>query len=245
MEIGNLCLEIAKRTGADLRHKLPFDDTQDFVRKTLLSIPGFDNNRDYELLKNQGFLIRKESVQPVSPKKSDSPIFLDLNTDKKSGQTSLPEYLPRPSHQKMQTDEFILTTFKSNVWSSGTANSKWVQEISHENRIWLNSDVAHRMGIHNGDRVRLSSPAGSLVTRVLTTGRIHPKSAAIAEGHGHTAVGNIAQAKPFKSRDLDTRLLWWSKQGNGVNPMIITQREQHLSGGCHAFKDTVIKIEKL
>ena len=105
--------------------------------------------------------------------------------------------------------------------------------------------MAKALDIRNGERVRVSSSAGSLTTRVITTGRIHPKSAAIAEGQGHTAIGHIAKAQQFRSKDLDTRLLWWSNQGNGVNPMLVTEKELQSSGGCHAYKDTVIKIEKL
>ncbi|MFC2163862.1 molybdopterin-dependent oxidoreductase [Acidobacteriota bacterium] len=244
-EIGNLCLELARRTGGELRSKLPFTDTQDFVRQELFSIPGFDTKQDFESIKRHGFWIKDKPIQAISPQKSRPPITLALNPDKKTGQAPLPEYRPVSPHQRMQSNEFILTSFKSNLWSSGNANSKWTQEIMHENPIWINRSVAQKMGIRNGERVRISSNTGSLITRVITTGRIHPKSAAIAEGHGHTAFGHIAKAQPFKSKDLDTRLIWWGKQGNGVNPMIVTEKELQSSGGCHAYKDTVIKIEKL
>jgi len=245
MEIGNLCLELARRTGGELRNKLHFTDTQDFVRQILASIPEFDTKKDFETIKGQGFWANKKPIQTISYKRPRTSISLALNSDIKSGKTPLPEYIPVPSHQRLKTNEFILTSFKSNLWSPGMANSKWTQEIMHENRIWINSAAAQNMGIRNGDRVRVSSTAGSLITRIITTGRIHPKSAAIAEGHGHTAIGHIAKAQSFQSKDLDTRLLWWSKQGNGVNPMIVSEKELQSSGGCHAYKDTVIKIEKL
>jgi len=244
-EIGNLCLELTRRTGEVQKDKLSFTDTQDFVRQTLLSIPGFEDHRGFEAIKDQGFWIQKEPLKTTSHKKPIASIALSQNSNKKIGQTSLPEYVPVPSHQSMQPNEFILTTFKSNLWSSGTANSKWTQEIMHENRIWINNSVAQKMGIRNGERVRVSSSSGSLITRVITTGRIHPNSAAIAEGHGHTAIGHIAKAESFKSKDLDTRLLWWGKQGNGVNPMIIIEKESHSSGESQGYKDTIIKIEKL
>jgi anaerobic selenocysteine-containing dehydrogenase len=244
-EIGNLCLELARRTREVQKDRLSFTDTQDFVRQTLFSIPGFEGHRGFEAIKDQGFWIQKESLKTTSHTKPIPSIALSLNFNKKMGPTSLPEYVPVLSHQRMQPNEFILTTFKSNLWSSGTANSKWAQEIMHENRIWINNSVAQKMGIQNGERVRVSSSSGSLITRVITTGRIHPNSAAIAEGHGHTAVGHIAKAESFKSKDLDTRLLWWGKQGNGVNPMIIIEKASHSSCESQGYKDTIIKIEKL
>ena len=43
------------------------------------------------------------------------------------------------------------------------------------------NDALPREHFKNGERVRVSSSSGSLITRVITTGRIHPNSAAIAE----------------------------------------------------------------
>jgi len=244
-EIGSLCLELARRTGASLKEGLPFTDTEDFVRKTLFSIAGFDRQSDFELIKGQGFWIKKRPVSPVAPRKSGLQITLALKDDTTTGQTALPEFRPLPYHREMRANEFILTTFKSNLYSPGTVNSKWAREILHENRLWINRIIAQKMGIRNGDRVRVSSEAGTLITRVLTTGRIHPESVAMAEGFGHAAVGHIAKAEPFDSTDLDSRLLWWSKEGNGANPMRIIQRDPYLKGGCHICKDTVVTIDKL
>jgi anaerobic selenocysteine-containing dehydrogenase len=146
---------------------------------------------------------------------------------------------------KKKKDEFILTTFKSNLWAKGTANSKWAREILHENRLWINKDVAHRLGIKNGDRVRVTSSVGSLISRVLTTHRIHPESVAIAEGLGHSAVGNVAKARRFRSNDLDTNLIWWGRKGNGMNPNEIIERRVDPMGGGLGLKDTRVRIERI
>lgn len=245
LEIGHLCLELSRRMGGEVRNALPFRSTQDFVRHSLFSIPGFNAHRDFEAIKRRGFWRPKSPNTPVSSKKPKISVSIALRADERADHTILPIFEPIASHQEMQDNEFVLTSFKSNLWSRGAANSKWAKEIMHDNRLWINSDAAQKMGLGNGDRVRVSSKAGSLILCVLTTGRIHPKSAAIAEGHGHTATGRVAQAKSFESEDLDTRLIWWSQEGNGVNPMIIAEKKPRSSGACHAYKDTVIKIEKL
>jgi anaerobic selenocysteine-containing dehydrogenase len=81
--------------------------------------------------------------------------------------------------------------------------------------------------------------------RVLTTNRIHPESAALAEGLGHTAFGSVAQARKSKSKDRDTQLVWWSKKGKGVNPFAIIENRVDLVGGGQASKDTVVQIQKV
>jgi thiosulfate reductase/polysulfide reductase chain A len=124
-------------------------------------------------------------------------------------------------------------------------NSKWAREIFHENRLWMNKHKAVRLGIKNGDRVRVTSSVGSLALRVLTTHRIHPESVALAEGLGHTAFGSMAQARKSRSKDRDTQLVWWSKKGKGVNPFAIIENRVDPVGGGHASKDTVVQVHKI
>lgn len=165
------------------------------------------------------------------------------STFKQYNYSPLPEYHPIAFHKKK--GEFILTTFKSNLWSKGTANSKWAKEIFHENRLWINRKAAQKLGIKNGNRVRVISPVGTLIVRALITNRIHPNSVALAEGLGHTATGNVARAKRFKSKDQDTNLIWWNKKGNGVNPNEIIERRADPIGGGPCLKDTKVRVEKL
>ena len=207
--------------------------------------------KDFKSLKKDGFWIdtsqKKDSrsltsrIPPVHTQK----VEIYASTMKQKNHSPLPEYQPIAKHKKKKGDEFILTTFKSNLGARGTANSKWTREILHENRLWINTKVAKQLGIKNNDRVRVTSPLDSLRAKVLTTSRIHPDSVALAEGLGHTAVGNVARGKRFKSKDRDTSLIWWDKKGNGVNPMEIIEAKRDPVGGGLALKDTVVRIEKL
>ncbi|MBN1224257.1 MAG: hypothetical protein JXB23_13500, partial [Candidatus Aminicenantes bacterium] len=249
-EIGNFCLELARTMGGGIREKLPYRDTRDFVMKTLTTVPGFDIRRDLEILQSDGVWTsvgNSEAHSGIGRTATSEQHRVSLSSDifSNSSRISLPGYHPISSLIRKGENEFILTTFKQNTWAAGTANSKWIREIQHENPVWIHSETADRLGIKNGERVRIVSPIGSLVTRALRTSRIHPESVALAEGMGHTALGNIAKAKPFKSADLDTQLLWWAKEGNGVNPNTIVTREAHSIGGGRLYKDTIVKIEKL
>ncbi|UCC41187.1 MAG: molybdopterin-dependent oxidoreductase [Candidatus Aminicenantes bacterium] len=240
-EIGNFCLEIAHRLGGKILASLPFKDTEDYAAKAASSSPLLLKQGGLKALKKNGFYIYSSNKRLS---RANEKIEIYSNTLKRDGHLPLPVYQPVALHKKKNENEFILTPFKSNLITRGTANSKWAREILHENHLWINKESAVRLGIKNGERVRVISPVGSLITRVLTTHRIHPDSVALAEGLGHKAVGNIAKAKRFKSKDKDTNLLWWEKKGNGVNPNeIIEPRTDPISMGL-GLKDTVVRIEK-
>ena len=157
----------------------------------------------------------------------------------------LPEYVPVHSQEKKNPNQFVLTTFKTNLGTEGMENSKWAREILHENRVWMNKQKAQLLGIKNGETVRVTSSIGSLTLRVMTTHRIHPESVAIAEGLGHTAFGSAARAQKSRSKDRDTQLIWWSKKGKGVNPYSIIENRVDPDGGGPALKDTVVHVHKI
>lgn len=249
VEIGTMCLELARRIGGNVSKKLPFQDTQEYVSK---EIPGYRIQGGLESLKKNGFWVNRTSKKNSYPDKSERIHLLKIPEIKihsrsleREGGTPLPGYQAISSHKRKKDDEFILTTFKPNLMGRGTANSKWIREILHENRLWINKDVAGRLGIKNGDRMRVISKVGSLTAMALTTSRIHPESVALAEGLGHTAVGNVARSRRFKSKDKDTALIWWSQKGNGVNPMEIIETQHDPVGGGLGLKDTVVRIEKI
>ncbi|MGD8535763.1 MAG: molybdopterin-dependent oxidoreductase [Candidatus Aminicenantes bacterium] len=249
VEIGNMCLELARRIGRNVSNKLPFQDTQDYVSK---EIPGYGIHGGLESLKKNGFWVNhssKKNSHPEKNKRSNSlkipKIKIQSRILKQEGSTPLLHYQAISSHKHKKDDEFILTTFKPNLMGRGTANSKWVREMLHENCLWINKGVAGQLRIKNGDRIRVISKKGSLTTKALTTSRIHPESVALAEGLGHTAVGNVARSRRFKSKDRDTSLIWWDQKGNGVNPMGIIETHHDPNGGGLGLKDTVVRIEKI
>lgn len=241
-EIGQLCLELSRRLKGDIQKELPFQSTEDFVRQALSDLPDFEFPKDFEILKSQGQCIAQtKAAAPYWEREIEifSPSF------EAAGFAPMPEYNKPSSQSDEEAGEFILTTFKSNLEAKGSANSKWSREILHHNPLWMNKAAASKLGLQNGDKIRVVSSVGTLITSVLTTGRIHPESVALAEGLGHTAIGKVAQAVRFRSSDLDTELIWWVKQGNGVNPHEIIERRRQKIGRGLALKSTKVKIEKL
>ena len=159
---------------------------------------------------------------------------------------SLPTYSPIPHHQQLREGEFHLITFQWNVHSySQTANCKWLMEIVHRNPLWINEETARRMSLNDGDRVRVTSSLGSMVTPVFVTQGIHPRVVALSDSLGRWNYGRIPQGKPFQSQDPETHLLWWGKHGTGVHPNPIIPIQQDPLGEGQGWMDTVIKVEKV
>jgi thiosulfate reductase/polysulfide reductase chain A len=238
-EIGNLCLELAREIDKDVHKRFPWKNTREYV-KELISILSAQE-KDLQSLREEG--LWKSPSQQTLP----HPEQLDISDQnlREIGKVPLPSYHPIPAHKKKKTGQFVLTTFHPNMNAKGTENSKWAREILHENLLWINKDKALELGIKNGDKVRVTSSVGELETRVLTTERIHPESVALAEGLGHTALGNVAQARRFRSKDRDSQLIWWSEKGKGVNPFQIIEKRVDLMGGGLASKDTVVQVQKV
>lgn len=231
MEIGNVFLKLAKDIGWGAARFLSFKNTQDFASNMLSSMKG--QNANLHELMQTGFLADEKSNVIVEQSQTIKRRF------------QLPDHRPLPAMGNKKPDQFVLTTFKTNLGTRGMENSKWAREIFHESRVWLNEKKAEQMGIRNGDRVRVTSSVGKLTLRARITGRIHPDSIAIAEGLGHTAFGSVAQALKSKSRDRDTQLLWWAKKEKGVNPFSIIENRMDPEGGGHASKDTLVRVQKI
>ena len=118
-------------------------------------------------------------------------------------------------------------------------------EIVHKNPLWINEETAKSMSLSTGDRVKITSSLGSLVTPVFVTQGIHPRVVALSDSLGRWYYGRTPQGKPFRSQDTETNLLWWGKHGAGVHPNAIIPVQQDPLGEGQGWMDTVIKVEKV
>ncbi|MCJ7579518.1 MAG: molybdopterin-dependent oxidoreductase, partial [Candidatus Aminicenantes bacterium] len=237
-EIGNVCFEWARRIGGKLRGSFSAKNTFDFYSQKVDQMPGISDSGGFKFLKTRGFWIAEKGVQSLNP----------LPERTKLGKVNIepiPHYESSKSITKKNKSEFSLTTYRTGFFANETQNSKWLREIAHDNPLWINRSAAEDLGIQNGDLLRISSEDISLVTRALVTDRIHPESVALAQGFGHTATGRIAMAEKFKSKDRDTSLLWWKKEGKGINPNELIRGHRDPDSGVFSSKDTLVKIEKI
>ncbi len=139
----------------------------------------------------------------------------------------------------------ILLTHGGPTTGRESAQAKWLAEIDHAGKVFLNADDARRLHVRNGDRVAMTVerpvaeneaplPAPTLRARAFVSEGVRPGCIALLEGQGHMASGRLATAKHFASRlDPDMRLVWWEDERNGVNPTPLTETAaNHETGGA-------------
>lgn len=183
----------------------------------------------------------------------DGKINIHVASYEKYGFNPLPVFKAHPWHwdkdgsSKLGDGDFVLTTFKWNVHvQSRTSNVKWLSEMVHSNPAWINAGTAGKLGIKNGDLIRITSPVGYLVTKAKVTEGIHPNVVAISNTLG-TKFGRFATAtkmggpgKYGAADDPDIKNIWWKTEG--VNPNDIIPAVADPIGGSQGWFDTVVKV---
>ena len=231
-----ILIELAHRVGNGMERYFRFGRMEHYVEAMIRKIPKLVDAGGIDFLMDKGIWVDPET-KPERKK-------IRTSSGKFEFEPFLP-YSPIPHHQQLRANEFHLTTFQWNVHSHAqTANCKWLAEIVYRNPLWINEETAKKMRLSNGDRVRVTSSLGSIITPVLVTQGIHPRVVALSDSLGRWNYGRTPQGKPFQSQDPETHLLWWGKHGTGVHPNPIIPALQDPLGEGQGWMDTVIKVEK-
>ncbi len=166
-------------------------------------------------------------------------------------------------------ENFSLIPYRWHVLDNMTANSKYLAEFRHDNPLWIHPSRAARLGIHEGDDVRIESQdGGSVVAKAWLSEAIHPQCVAIALGLGHTEMGRVARAQTIAKSDPMTRSMlmhnplhftpfsfrlrcwdkvepvWWHEKGNGVDIRRIFKSEADSQVAGMTVVDTTVRIIK-
>lgn len=126
----------------------------------------------------------------------------------------------RPPEAEGAGFELVLRT--DAVTNQTSAQAKWLAEISHTGRLFMHPDDARRLRLYDGDRVRLTTDRVQDLPPVelFISGGVRPGCVSLLIGHGRRDAGKLAAAERFKSEsDPDMKLIWWSEEGSGVNPL--------------------------
>ena len=95
------------------------------------------------------------------------------------------------SHYPEQQWPLSLCSYKSNLMSSITIGLSRLRQVHPHNPVSLNREDAAALGIHNGDRIRISTPGGSVKGVALVRGGIARGAVGIEYGYGHTQLGAV------------------------------------------------------
>ncbi|MBW2173617.1 MAG: dehydrogenase, partial [Deltaproteobacteria bacterium] len=136
---------------------------------------------------------------------------------------------------------FIHVDHKSRLNREGrSANCAWYydfKDLDPGDEVWddvakINPVDAEKFGIKSGDRIKLSSPTGSLICTAKLWEGVRPGTVAKCYGQGHWAYGRLASKKFGKE-----------PRGGNSNDLIPAQYEA-LSGSSAYYGVTRVKIEK-
>jgi anaerobic selenocysteine-containing dehydrogenase len=248
--ISDIFIELAHRIGGGLPRYFKFNSTEEYIKKVASGIEKLEKGGGFKSLKENGVWFdnnAKPRYRSYELKRFSTPsgrIEIYSERLKRKGFQPLPTYEPIPGHGDLK-GKFVLVTYEPNVMGPRTGNLRWLAEIKHHNLVWVNKDVAKQLHIEEGDRIKISTRTGSIVMNTRLTFGIHPRVIAIERNLGHWGYGHIARAKRFKSKDPNTNLVWWEKEGNGISPNPIISGNSDPIGGGEAWNDTLVIISKV
>jgi thiosulfate reductase/polysulfide reductase chain A len=107
----------------------------------------------------------------------------------------LPMYEPRAWQPSAEYPLFLINWKEASQTHSRSQNNAFLAELQTTDGLRINAKTAARLGIANGDRVRVESPYGAAeMTAELTEG-IHPEVVGTQHGWGHWAMGRLAKGR--------------------------------------------------
>ena len=166
---------------------------------------------------------------------------------KDKGFASLPTWIPIPDHESMKSDELILTTYKVAIHIlSRSSHRKWLSEVCHDNPGWINPQTAGARGIKDGDKIKVKSTVGEIVTKARVTEKVIPGIIAISFHVGREESGRYGSGKKSPEahdNDPDLKNKFWDTYGVNSNS-IIPNSSDPISGQLRCM-DTVVTVTKV
>ncbi|MBF0455839.1 MAG: molybdopterin-dependent oxidoreductase [Magnetococcales bacterium] len=235
-----------------------FSNSKDWVKREILATPSL--KKKYKKIKKGTWpkygkidtLTRKISQKSGDPVKAKFGSFKADGFPTPSGKIEVPvlAWSDNQGHANLAEDQFVLTTFKVAYHTlSMTTNLKLLAELSHSNPLWLNKEVALKMGIKDSGLVRITSDVGYMVTKAWITQGIHPQVVGLATHVGRTAYGRVAKAeRDYRpewaseeqiDEDIDYNL-WWKDKGTNPNDIIPVALDPE--SGAQIWNDTVVRV---
>ncbi len=165
---------------------------------------------------------------------------------KEKGFDPLPTWMPIPEHENMKPDELILATYKVAIHIlSRSSHRKWLSEVYHDNPGWINPKTAATRGINDGDKIKVKSRVGEIITRARVTEKVIPGVIAISfhagrEESGRYGSGNKSPEAHDNDPDLQNK--FWDTYGVNSN-RIIPNSSDPISGQLCCM-DTVVTVTK-
>jgi thiosulfate reductase/polysulfide reductase chain A len=214
--------EIGERIG--IGEFFPYKDSEELVRWQLegtgFTLEDFDKSGFVAYTDKQILWERKEGLKFKTPSKK---IEFKSSLLENAGFPSFPPYEPMPV---FTGDQFRLITGRSALHTHvSTQNNPYLNELTPENVLWINSKRAEALGIKDGGMVTIASKQGSGQIRAFVTDLIQADAVFMLHGFGH-------QAK-LASRSYN----------KGVSDALLEENITDMIGGSPALHDTLVTVK--
>ena len=221
-EAGMILKQIGERLG--IGDFFPYQNMEDLVRWQLegtgFSMEDFEAKGFVAYGKKQIFWDREEGLKLKTP---SGKIEFVSSLLEDAGFESFPAYQPL---QAPPDGRFRLIIGRSAIHTHvSTQNNEYLNEITPENVLWINSQKGAELGIQDGDTVEIASSRGSGRIKAFVTDLIHPEAAFMLHGFGHTA--NKASRSYQK----------------GVNDSLLLENVSDMIGGSPALHETFVSVK--
>lgn len=187
---GDVLLTVAKGTPAAAA-ALPWGDEVAFLKESIAQLPpGASGGSGTDVLWSRFLQHGGWWPTPVSPPPSLTPVL------------SQPVRVQAPQFQGDEQDyPYFLHLYMSNLLSDGRgANQPWLQgspdpmtTVAWQTWVEIHPQTAQKLGVGDGDVVRITSPAGEIEAPVYVYPAIRPDTVAVPIGQGHSDYGRYAR----------------------------------------------------
>ena len=139
-------------------------------------------------------------------------IELFSSTLDKGGFPGVPEWQEPPVPKAGQF--YLLTGKVAQYTQMGTQNNQLLHKYADEPRLWMNAKTAKTLGLSNNDDVEVSSAAGKIHIKLLSTQAIRPDCVYLTPGFGHLSKG-LTTAYGVGASDSDLHVTYTDPVSGG------------------------------
>ncbi len=156
----------------------------------------------------------------------------------------VPHYESPKRHGSDKEYPFTFIDYKSRLNREGRSqNTTWYHEfkkvdqgdVSWDDVAKINPSDAKKLGIKNGDTIRLTSTTGSIVTKAKLWEGVRPGTIAKCYGQGHWAYGRVAAKDYAKAQP----------RGGNNNELLVDDYDRLSGATARNGGFTGVKIEKI
>jgi thiosulfate reductase/polysulfide reductase chain A len=174
--------QLGERLG--LADYFQYKDEEDYIRQQLEPL---GTSLDSVRQKGYAEMPPEDEKTEISFNTPTKKIEVYSETLKNAGFSPWPTWEEPP---KPQSGQFYLLTGKvAQSTQFGTQNNQLLHKYSDEPRLWMNGDIAKKMGLADEDIVEVNSEVGKVHVRLEATQAIRPDCVYLTPGYGHLSKG--------------------------------------------------------